>query len=390
MPRDTPASRDGPCRRAAASVVVEHLCAARHALQPIPCLAFVPLALSAVRQVHLCSARKQSFFAEIMRWRDPGVALPRADALGFLAAAPLNVSRITVWHAMASDTPGLVATLRLHACHGFLTHLHFLEDTYHGHEDEDLGERHMLTHESSLDLLAATGGLRHVRSLQVAGECWPVIDAVRRTVRRLGVAQFTGPALLDLSDFPQLRRLSELYDCAGLTEVRLPPALTALGEAAFCELPSVTAIDLAHTRIATIGDHCLQCWGEGAVPTLALPPTLVSVGSCVLQECALAAVDLTATALETVGDHFLRGCRALATVALPPTLRVIGSGAFKGCEKLRAIDLSRCPALSAVGAPFMAACGGFNVRPAVTVLRAQLPLLHTEVQPPVHLVMVVV
>jgi hypothetical protein len=126
-------------------------------------------------------------------WRDSaGVALPRAEALGFLAAAPLNVARITVWHAMASDTPALVATLCLHACHGFLTHLHFLEDTYHGiSEDEYFGERHTLTHESSLELLAATGGLRHVRSLQVAGECWPVIDAVRRTVRRLGVALLT-------------------------------------------------------------------------------------------------------------------------------------------------------------------------------------------------------
>ena len=297
-------------RRIAAVLSVSHLGPAAFrpagraakALDVTPSAAFIGLALSRCRWLAVFS---EDFFDKYAS----DVHLSEPDALAFLALAPLNLASLRFDFAAAMAAT--VAGLRGHACHSHITSLHFIDRYVPGDA------------EGAEAVLAATGNLRHVRSLHTDGAASMVLlDAVRSTVRRLTVSELpAGVERVDLGD----TRLVEagdffLANCDGLAVVHLPPTLQRMGIEGFSGCPCLVAVDLSNTRLATVGSgFMMDCY---ALTSVKMPPTLRVLGESAFSSCsALARIDLANTVLETVGDEFMIGCASLAVVLLPATLQ---------------------------------------------------------------------
>lgn len=148
------------------------------------------------------------------------------------------------------------------------------------------------------------------------------------------------------------------YECTGVTELRLPETMTALGVQCFAglnmtsvtipngitELPKgvfascdgLTSVTVP-VGIETIGDEAFsQC---DNLETISLPEGLSSLGSMAFAyDKKLAAVTIPSTLTEIKNQAFY-ACDNLAEVNLPSTLTTIGQWAFAICPKLTAITL---------------------------------------------------
>lgn len=176
---------------------------------------------------------------------------------------------------------------------------------------------------------------------------------------------YTGDELaLDLSACA----FTEIYPAAlsglPLTSVKLPAALTAIGERAFAGASLLTKVTFADgTALQSIGEAAFE--GCLSLAEIALPQTLTSIGirafaSCeALTEIALpdgvstladsvfiSCSSLTTltlgehTTLATISSQAFLGCEALTTLALPATLSAIGDNAFNGCINLAEVSFA--------------------------------------------------
>jgi hypothetical protein len=340
----------------------------RHGGDPVPGLAVGLLASSEDRRVLVAYSDHSG--AGPMR-------LAEATAVAFLRDAPVNISRLTVVTDRAA-VRAVTAALREHACHSYARQLRIVLP---GVPELQLTEGDVAA------LLAATGGLAHVRVLQLGGpHAVAAAQAARRRLRCVHLSYAEDVGALDMAPFPRVTRLqlvnltrletftppprlrlvgsfgfrhcaalvrldlsgtplsrvdfSFAADCAALAEVLLPPTLAAMGDGAIESCIALARLDLSVTRLVALPDRFML--GCTRLTELLLPPSLVTVGVAPLYGCsAITALDLSATRLTLVASGFLAGCAALAALALPPTLRTVGAGAHPlvAGERLRAAGL---------------------------------------------------
>jgi hypothetical protein len=322
-------------RPVAAVVAVEHLTHARYGTDPVPTFAVRSLALSSERRISVVTGTMH--LGTPMEIADGTMRL--ADAVQLLAVAPLNVSSITVQLRGASEDLLLLAqTLRAHACHSYLTGLHFPAVS-------GRFPRWPLTVAHAAAFVDATGGLRCLTSLTAAGPAAAQLCAVTSGTLRAVAIVGCGDPELDLSRCHALRRVGALDKCSLLSELVLPPRVTSFGHRTLHRADSLVCLDLSGTQLLSIGDDCLsRC---SSLVSATFPSRLQSLGDDAMAHCPrLASVDLAGTALWTVGDRLLESCLRLAAVRFPATLRAIGTQGMANCPELRRVDVSHT-ALSA-------------------------------------------
>jgi hypothetical protein len=352
-------------RPVGATVAIEQLAHARYGTDPVPTLAVTPLALSGARRITVVGAphvpRRQPFmffgaqqaaahpfdlhsddaydsdeeFSRPLSHRRrpvPARAMPLAEAVRFLAAAPLNVSAITVGlRGVSTEVQELARALRASPCHCYLKELHlpFVNGPI---------RRWPLTVADAAALIDATGGVLHLRSLTAGGPAAGVL--YRATCRTLRTVAIDGSedAALDLAACAALRRVARMDNCVALTFFAVPRGVTSFGDSVLHGAESLVRLDLSESQVRTIGNYCLaRC---PFLTTAVFPATLESVGDNALAECPrLEAVDFSHTALQSVGPRLCYCCARLRTARFPATLRGVGGNPFFECHSLRRVAL---------------------------------------------------
>lgn len=206
---------------------------------------------------------------------------------------------------------------------------------------------------------------------------------------------------------------------SGITEVRLPSSIRVVGNYAFTDCLSLTAINLDHPGIQ-IGNHafagCVSLTAvkistddeptqpnEGDLPQYTINPDLsiggggivitpgtgasgtgayqpggsVSVGGTVGGNFIAIANFAQSSTLDpnfiysgVVGNHAFDGCTALSSVSFGKNVGKIGSFAFSGCTSLVSIDMSPLTLASKTGGMLVITPGAFTFSAEVQLTEA--------------------
>jgi hypothetical protein len=372
-----------------AAVAIEDLAHRRHGALKTPAMAFMALAL--------CGARRLAVVG-------PGKALvgcTPADAVAFLALAPTNVARLAIHETVSkAEQRGVIAALCENQCHGFLQAL-------------DVPDNMRVNGADAAALLAAMGGLAHLRSLRCVGAgVGTLLASVGGSLRRLALPYCKDAGELDLARLTLLRRvgpvnhladavasldlsglecLTRIDDCFGansarLRVVQLPPSVTSIGDDFLHSCRSLAALldmtHLAHLRhigssfaanssaadvrlppsVQSIGAGFLYC---SSAADVRLPPSVQSIGAGFLYCCTSMAgvLDVSHLALlERVDENFAR-CSCVTDVRLPPSVTEIGDNFLFDVTCLNGVlDLSQLTVLQSVGSSFARRSTATNVR----------------------------
>lgn len=147
-----------------------------------------------------------------------------------------------------------------------------------------------------------------------------------------GVLQAFAPQTI----FPAGFLPEHLFFGTTLTEIYLPPNITAMGNAICANSPTLTTAGVGN------GSTLLSDYAFYNCPQLAsvyLPSSLVSIGRYAVANCpALPVISLSGTAVTDFPEGIFSGDSSLAMVQLPQGLASIGPEAFAGTA-IRTLDL---------------------------------------------------
>ncbi|MBR3905117.1 MAG: leucine-rich repeat domain-containing protein, partial [Clostridia bacterium] len=120
------------------------------------------------------------------------------------------------------------------------------------------------------------------------------------------------------------------------TEYQVPKGIRSIGDAAFFECRSLTAITLPE-GITSIGDFAF--YGCDSLAGITMPEGITSIGDAAFAGCDSLTGIMLPEGLTSIGDFAFIGCSSLTAITLPEGLTSIGDEAFAGCNSLTAITL---------------------------------------------------
>ena len=169
----------------------------------------------------------------------------------------------------------------------------------------------------------------------------------------------TNLSVIDLSKTKLTDLGGEFYQVKNLENIKLPKTLTRLGDA--FNQSSLTEIDLSElTNLKTLDGtfnesknlvkvmlpEGLMTITNGAfnncekLTAINFPKSLQNISG--LNNTKLQKVDLSElTYLNSIGGSTFDFCRELTEIQFPSSLELLGNYAFRGCEKLTSVDLSK-------------------------------------------------
>lgn len=173
----------------------------------------------------------------------------------------------------------------------------------------------------------------------------------------------------DLGVISLANKLTRIEDYAfyksGLLEITLRNELEYIGRSAFYACNNLTKIDMAKTKISSIGDYAFyrcEYLQEFSLPTkgswdikignyafykcmrlesVALPDNVVSVGEKCFYKCTALQSVTIGNGLKEIGDYMFSGCSALEMIVLSDGVEEIGNYAFYKATGLRLLSLGR-------------------------------------------------
>lgn len=180
-----------------------------------------------------------------------------------------------------------------------------------------------------------------------------------------------GLTALDLPASIETLGFQAFYGCKGIEgTVKLPENLKTIGIGAFDGCNNVAGFDLSKCReLTSIGSrafaNCMK------IKEVHLPEKLEEIVGNAFSGCTeLATITVdSANASFTVKDNtvydkggkkLLCSARAIPSFNFPADITEIGRGAFSGCEKLTAADLSSCTALKTIGTDAFFGCASLT------------------------------
>jgi hypothetical protein len=134
--------------------------------------------------------------------------------------------------------------------------------------------------------------------------------------------------------------------------------------------PGLTSVKLPENLIA-IGNQAFR-GSSGLKNALIIPDSVTSIGEYAFAGCtALPSVNLSKS-LKTIGDYAFQNCNTIKTLTIPNTVTSIGLYAFQNCSKLTSLTLG-----SEVGAIGASAFSGCTVLAEIINLRT-VPVIITD------------
>jgi len=126
------------------------------------------------------------------------------------------------------------------------------------------------------------------------------------------------------------------YECAQLTEVKLPSTLEKIGDSAFYGCTALPAVELGN-KLTTIGGAAFyEC---SALKEILLPSSLTTLGASCFKNCTgLQTLTIPESVTSIPGSAF-ENCTGLESLLIPDTVTTWGNYAFKNCTGLRTVTL---------------------------------------------------
>ena len=130
------------------------------------------------------------------------------------------------------------------------------------------------------------------------------------------------------------------FSNTGITTLKTPAALEALGRCAFMRCSQLTHADLSDSTITILDTQMF--YNCTALTECVLPDTVQTIGTETFYGCSsLSSIQLPA-ALTTIWTSAFAGCTSLDSITIPAGVTLIYGSAFKDCSALALIDMTAC------------------------------------------------
>jgi len=146
--------------------------------------------------------------------------------------------------------------------------------------------------------------------------------------------------------------------CSNLSKITFSgtPTLQRIGQEAFRSCSSLREIDLPES-LTTLGTLAFR---STSLTEISIPSACTDIGTSVFEWCTrLTTVNFdSSSGLTTIPNYIFNNCSNLTTVTLPDGIEAIGEGAFKNCSGLAAPPMSK--SLITIGKSAFDGCKGFT------------------------------
>ncbi|MDE6029899.1 MAG: leucine-rich repeat domain-containing protein [Clostridiales bacterium] len=125
-------------------------------------------------------------------------------------------------------------------------------------------------------------------------------------------------------------------NCSFLTDVTLPPSITAIGDKAFYECSGISSIDFP-SNVQTLGSYAF--YGCTSLETVNVNDSLKKIGDSAFYECELLTEISLPNTVDSIGSFAFYHCKSLNHFDMPTSVAVLSSGMFQGCTSLETVTL---------------------------------------------------
>ena len=146
-----------------------------------------------------------------------------------------------------------------------------------------------------------------------------------------------------------------------ITAVKLPSTLTRIGKMAFNMCTALESVSIPASGLQTIDSQAFK--GCAALKAFNMPSTLTSIGSSAFSDCVSLSTPVFPASLQKLeGGAFWQCTGMTGTMTLPGTIITYGNGVFHGCTGLERVAIEDCvdPANANYGSQMFYSCTGLE------------------------------
>ncbi len=140
------------------------------------------------------------------------------------------------------------------------------------------------------------------------------------------------------------------------TEYAIPQGIEVIGEFAFYDCSSLTAVTIPDS-VTSIGDNAF--YGCRGLTAVTIPDGVTSIGEFVFNDCSGLTVVTIPDSVTSIGEGAFAFCRGLTAVTIPDSVTSIGDGAFSGCSGLTAVTIP--DSVTSIGAWAFDGCNSLTI-----------------------------
>ncbi len=122
---------------------------------------------------------------------------------------------------------------------------------------------------------------------------------------------------------------SAFRECPSLTSVSLPNTITSIGAYAFYDCSSLNSVNIPQT-VTRIGAGAFKGCVSLYSYSLSLPKTLTQIENSTFENCKLISSIVIPDSVKTIGYDAFKGCSNLYSITIPDAVTSVGSDAFYG------------------------------------------------------------
>ena len=127
-------------------------------------------------------------------------------------------------------------------------------------------------------------------------------------------------------------------DCSSLTAINIPKDMTSIGGRAFYNCWRLTIITIPeNSQLTSIEERAFQY--SNSLTSITIPKSVTSIGDYAFYECSKLTTITIPEGVTSIGGHAFYNCSSLTSITLPEGVTSIGGYAFYHCGNLTSITL---------------------------------------------------
>ena len=127
-----------------------------------------------------------------------------------------------------------------------------------------------------------------------------------------------------------------LYNCSGLTSVKIPSEVTDIAKGTFSGCSGLTSIDIP-SGVTSIGDRAF--YGCSGLTSIDIPSGVTRIEEYAFSGCSGLTSIVIPSGVTSIGGDAFRGCSGLTSIDIPSGVTSIAPSTFSDCSGLTSIDI---------------------------------------------------